>query len=85
MILGIPGVLLILLGQSGSAAAGEPDRAVLDQIPVGCSSSSTSSQISGAVTVVGTHDRILILAAVGLRDIGGKQPMTRTRCSASLR
>jgi CubicO group peptidase (beta-lactamase class C family) len=54
----------------------KPDPAVLDQIPLRMRRFVDQRQISGAVTVVGTHDRILGLAAVGLSDIAGKQPMT---------
>jgi CubicO group peptidase (beta-lactamase class C family)/formylmethanofuran dehydrogenase subunit E len=63
------------LGQPGSTVAEKPNRAILDQIPVEMQKFVDRQQVSGAVTVVGTHDRILSLAAVGQRDIAAKQPM----------
>ena len=69
-------LVVILLGQSGSATAGKPNGALLDQIPAQMRQFVDRQQISGAVTVVGTRDRILSLAAVGLRDVAAGQPMT---------
>jgi CubicO group peptidase (beta-lactamase class C family) len=74
-ILAIPGVLLILLSQGHITVAGEPDQALLARIPISVQQFVEQHQISGAVTVIGTHDRILRLDAVGLRDIAANEPM----------
>jgi CubicO group peptidase (beta-lactamase class C family) len=59
------------------AAAAEGQRHRLADIPARMQQFVDQGQISGAVTVVGRHDRVLSCEAVGLRDLQTRQPMTK--------
>lgn len=63
--------------QTLSLAGAEQQRAGQGAIAAKMQQFVDEGQISGAVTVVGRHDRILNYEAVGLRDIEANQPITR--------
>jgi len=67
--------LLAVLGWVAAAAAAEPDPARLAEIRPRMQQFVDRGEISGAVTLVGRHDRVVSLEAVGLRDLAAKAPM----------
>jgi CubicO group peptidase (beta-lactamase class C family) len=73
----ILGATLAGVASQVRAEADDPEAARFERIPSGMSKFVDRHEISGAVTVVGSHDRIYSYAAVGMRDLAGRQPMTR--------
>jgi CubicO group peptidase (beta-lactamase class C family) len=68
---------LFVAAAVSSAAAQQPDRQRLAQIPAKMQAFVDQGVISGAVTVVGRHDGILCYDAVGKRDLAAGLPMTK--------
>jgi CubicO group peptidase (beta-lactamase class C family) len=71
----LPALLLAALMCSGAAPAGDFDPGRLSRIGPKMQEFVDQSEIAGAVTLVGRHDGVASLEAVGYRDLDKKIPM----------